>query len=146
MSDRYKVLGQVDVASLADTPIYTVPVPSTTSYTVTPIGGGGSSSVEVSPEAVSINTQTLLTSLVFSFNGSGASISGDIKLNDGAEGSTALYVMRNLVFYDKSNSVLDIKMPLPPGAILSFDATAYSSGNLYITAFGIELETGYGPS
>ena len=145
MSDRYKVLGQVDVASLADTPIYTVPVPSTTSYTVTPVGGG-SSSVEVSPEAVSINTQTLLTSLVFSFNGSGASISGDIKLNDGVAGSSALYVMRNLVFYDKSNSVLDIKMPLPPGAILSFDATAYSSGNLYITAFGIELETGYGPS
>lgn len=136
MSDRYKVLGQVDVASLVDTPIYTVPVPSSTSY----------SSVEVSPQAVSINTQTLLTSLVFSFNGAGASISGDIKLNDGVAGSSALYVMRNLVFYDKSNSVLDIKMPLPPGAILSFDATAYASGNLYITAFGIELETGYGPS
>ncbi len=146
MSDRYKVLGQVDVASAVDTPIYTVPVPSSTSYTVTPAGGGGSSSVEVSPEAVSINTQTLLTSLVFSFDGAGASISGDIKLNDGVEGSTALYVMRNLVFYDKSNSILDIKMPLPPGAILSFDATVYTSGNLYITAFGIELETGYGPS
>jgi hypothetical protein len=145
MSDRYKILGQVDITSDVDTPIYTVPVPSATSYTVTPVGGA-SSPVEVSPESVSINTQTLLTSLVFSFNGAGASISGDIKLNDGAEGSTALYVMRNLVFYDKSNSILDIKMPLPPGAILSFDPTVYGSGNLYITAFGIELETGYGPS
>ena len=145
MSDRYKVLGQVNVASAVDTPIYTVPVPSPTSYTITPTGSV-SFPVDVSPEAVSINTQTLLTSLVFSFDGAGASISGDIKLNDGAEGSTALYVMRNLVFYDKSNSILDIKMPLPPGAILSFDATAYASGNLYITAFGIELETGYGPS
>ena len=146
MSDRYKVLGQVDITSADEVAIYSVPVPSATSYTITPIGKGVSSPAEVSPEAVSINTQTLLTSLVFSFNGAGVSISGDIKLNDGVAGSSALYVMRNLVFYDKSNSILDIKMPLPTGAILSFDPTDYDSGNLYITAFGIELETGYGPS
>tara|TARA_R110001632_G_scaffold130091_1_gene244195 strand:- start:415 stop:852 length:438 start_codon:yes stop_codon:yes gene_type:complete len=145
MSDRYKILSQLNITGLAEVPIYTVPTISDKSQQLDPEGSAPVVTVNVSPAAVSINTQTLLTSMVFSFNGTG-SISGDIKLNDGAEGSTALYVMRNLVFYDKSNSILDIKMPLPPGAILSFDPTAYTSGSLYITAFGIELETGYGPS
>lgn len=146
MSDRYKILSQLNITGLAEVPIYTVPTISDKSQQLDPEGSAPVVTVNVSPAAVSINTQTLLTSLVFSFNGTGASVSGDIKLNDGEEGSTALYVMRNLVFYDKSNSILDIKMPLPPGAILSFDPTAYTSGSLYITAFGIELETGYGPS
>ena len=152
MSDRYKILSQVDINTILPEPfedvdIYIVPVTSGTDYTVTPIGGGGSTNeISVSPKAVSINTQTLLTSVVFSFDGAGVSISGDLKLNDGVTGSATSYLMKNLVFYDKQNSALEVSMPLPPGASLIFSPTAYTSGNLYVTAFGIELETGYGPS
>lgn len=151
MSDRYKILSQVDINALvgpapfADIVIYTVPVPSATSYGITPIGGSPGL-LEVSPESVSLNTQTLLTSIVIAFDGAGASVSGNLKLNDGVSGSVTSYLMKNLVFYDKQNSILEISMPLPPASTLYFEPTAYTSGNLYITAFGIELETGYGPS
>lgn len=151
MSDRYKILSQVDINALvgpapfADIVIYTVPVPLSTGYAITPIGGTPGV-IEVSPASVSINTQTLLTSIVISFDGAGASVSGNLKLNDGVSGSLTSYLMKNLVFYDKQNSILEISMPLPPGSTLYFEPTAYASGNLYVTAFGIELETGYGPS
>ena len=151
MSDRYKILSQVDINALvgpapfADIVIYTVPIPSATGYAVLPTGGV-SGVIEVSPKSVSINTQTLLTSIVIAFDGTGASVSGNLKLNDGVSGSVTSYLMKNLVFYDKQNSILEISMPLPSGSTLYFEPTAYTSGNLYITAFGIELETGYGPS
>jgi len=84
--------------------------------------------------------------MVFAFGGTGAYVSGHLKLNDGAAGSATSYLMKSLVFYNKQNSILEISMPLPPGSTLYFEPTAYTIGNLYITAFGIELETGYGPS
>ena len=150
MSDRYKILSQVDINTITapydEVVIYSVPQASSTSYSITPIASGFPGSAEVSPESVSVNTQTLLTSMVFAFNGSGASISGDIKIRNGVAPSPRNYLMRNLVFYDKQNSTLDIRMPLSPGSTLYFAPTAYTSGNLYVTAFGIELETGYGPS
>lgn len=149
MSDRYRILSQSDIntitAPYSDVVIYSVPQASSTSYSITPIASGITESAEVSPESVSMNTQTLITSMVFAFNGSGASISGDIKIRNGIAPSPANYFMRNLVFYDKQNSILDIRMPLSPGSTIYFSPTDYTSGNLYVTTFGIELETGYGP-
>ena len=138
MSDRYNILGQHDISSAGVTNIYTVPITSSTNF----------GTIEVSPLSVSLDTQTLLTSIVFSFVGTGASVTGDLRLTLGVEGSVPVNLMSEITFYDKQNSILDIRMPLAPSSVLDFNipAPSYTSGNLYITAFGIELVTGYGPS
>jgi|DEB0MinimDraft_3_1074331.scaffolds.fasta_scaffold03813_3 hypothetical protein len=136
MSDRYKILCQSEITATGTTTLYTVPAPASTSY----------GPVEVSPRAVSQNTQTLLTTIVFSFLESASSnyVIGDLQLSD--SGATAVDLLHELTFYPKQNSVIDINMTLPPSSSLIFDSRVYIGGTLFITAFGIELSDGYGPS
>tara|TARA_R100001198_G_scaffold85191_1_gene59399 strand:- start:233 stop:640 length:408 start_codon:yes stop_codon:yes gene_type:complete len=135
MSDSYKILSQADIDSTGITALYTVPEAASTSY----------GSVEVSPKAVSQQVQTLVTSVVFSFEGTTAQlIQGKLILSNA--GATAQTLMGNLFFYSGQNSVLNLNMTLPPASVLSFDCDLDTGGNLYITVFGIEMSTGYGPS
>lgn len=135
MSDKYKILSQVSVSSATNTVIYSVPAIASKSY----------GSVEVSPKAVSSNIQTLLTSVVLSFDGTGSVIEGDIELSN--EGSAYAKFICNLGFYDRQNSLMNLNLTMSPDSAVRFSPSLYTgSGTLYITAYGVELETGYGPS
>jgi len=136
MSDKYKILSQTQINNTGLSTIYTVPVPAETSY----------GSVVVSPKAVSEDVQTLLTTLVFSFLESASSdyLIGDMQLSN--SGAAAVDLLHELTFYPKQNSVIDINMTLPPGSSLIFNSRIRTGGTLFITAFGIELSNGYGPS
>lgn len=135
MSDKYKILSQVSVSSATNTVIYSVPAIASKSYGL----------VEVSPKAVSSNIQTLLTSVVLSFDGTGSVIEGDIELSN--EGSAYAKFICNLGFYDRQNSLMNLNLTMSPDSAVRFSPSLYvGSGTLYITAYGVELETGYGPS
>lgn len=135
MSDSYKILGQADIDSTGTTALYTVPAASSTSY----------GSVEVSPKAVSQQVQTLVTSVVFSYVGTNAQLmTGKLTLSNA--GATAQNLMTGLYFYNGQNSVLNMNMTLPPESVLNFVCEMDVGGNIYITVFGVEMSTGYGPS
>jgi len=134
MSDKYKILSQQTLASSSPLVIYTVPVIANKTY----------GSVEVSPKAVSSTIQTLMTSVIFSFDGASGNVAGDLELSD--SGAAYEKLITNLSFYDNQSTALNLNMTLPEGSALRFSPSSYTSGSLYITAFGIELETGYGPS
>jgi hypothetical protein len=135
MSDSYKILSQVDIDSYGITTLYTVPEAASTSY----------GSVEVSPKAVSQQVQTLVTSVVFSYEGAVSQLMvGKLILSNA--GATAQTLMGNLFFYSGQNSVLNLNMTLPPASVLSFNCTLDVGGSIHTTVFGIEMSTGYGPS
>tara|TARA_R100000322_G_scaffold60724_1_gene37568 strand:- start:508 stop:915 length:408 start_codon:yes stop_codon:yes gene_type:complete len=135
MSDAYKILGQADIDATGTTALYTVPSPAATSY----------GSVEVSPKSVAQNVQTLVTSLAFSFVGTASqTIKGDLTLSNA--GATAQILFADLQFYSAQNSVINMNMTLPPASVLNFVCDLDTGGNLYITVFGVEMSTGYGPS
>lgn len=148
MIDAFRVLSQVSVTGTGNTVLYSVPDISNKEYQYTPTGAVGSRTVEVSPKAASLSTQTLVSSVFFSLDSSTSNrCIGDLELSQNANDLSPTFstLLKDCTFYDGNSFMINAPITLPPNSSLRFNCSAIT-GTLYITAFGVEIRGGYGPS
>jgi hypothetical protein len=135
MSDRYAILGMlVDTGDL-----YQVPIPAATT-----VASSAASDPEVSPRAVSVQRQTLLTSVVVcETNNAGASFSLFVVKYEDGSGDPVSQLFDLLPLTAKQTHVITLNLTLSPGDKVTFTK---ASGAIDITAFGVEMTTGRGPN
>jgi|TARA_R110002012_G_scaffold196136_1_gene364416 hypothetical protein len=136
MTDKYKILGQVNNTESASV-IVNVPVADETTV----------DSVVVSPHSASSLYQVLVTSLyVCEMTGSLTDTLYEVYV-DPADSSTNSYLFKNRSLAKNATDILDIKLTLSPGDKVYVRSTSVAgAANVDFTAFGIEMVSGFGPS
>lgn len=135
MADRYKILGQVGIAAGGGlTVLYTVPVAAATTV--------ASGVVEVSPKAVSIQVQTLVTSIIVCNTDATPSGTFDIQLESAAATTADTYLFKNTAVASDSTKVLSLGLTLSAGDIIRGNAV---TADYDFTVMGIEITSGGGP-
>jgi len=137
MGDKYSILGQENLATTGNTAIYTVPTIASSSVTA------GGTSIVFSPKAVSDQTQTLLTTLYICTT---AATDGTIEITVvKSPSSTITKLFTGRALTANQTDILTLNLTLSPGDILKAEASG-TLLNVDVTAFGVEMITGVGPS
>ena len=132
MPDRYKILGNLNLAAGGSGDLYTVPTPAKTDV---------NTATDVSPKSVSVNVQTLLTTIVVCEDKSSAG-SGTFDITVTPSGDPACNLFFKNVIAASNTKVLTLNLTLSAGDKVSCLATGTDCS---FTAFGVEMITGSGP-
>jgi hypothetical protein len=137
MSDRYKILGNLDLAQAGvDTgDLYTVPTPAKTDV---------NTATDVSPKAVSVNVQTLLTTIVVCEDKS-SGVAGAFNITVTPRGGSAYNLFHKNAIAANNTKVLTLNLTLSAGDKVSCEVGVPSGSECSFTAFGVEMITGSGP-
>jgi hypothetical protein len=137
MPDRYKILGNLDLAEGGvDTgDLYTVPTPAKTDV---------NTATDVSPKAVSVNVQTLLTTIVVCEDKPSTSASS-FTITVTPSGGSAYNLFFNNAIASRNTKVLTLNLTLSAGDKVSCTVGVPSGSECSFTAFGVEMITGSGP-
>ena len=138
MADRYGILGQLRMSNGDDTEIYQVPEAASSSVTA------GANQITFSPKAVSVQTQTLLTTLyVCTTTANSNTIEITVIKNLAAPFTTKIFTGRALT--NNQTDIFTLNLTLAPGDALY--AQISGTGSVVdVTAFGVEMITGVGPN
>jgi hypothetical protein len=138
MADKYSILGQANLTTTDDTLIYAVPEAASSSVSA------GGTPIVFSPRAVSDQTQTLLTTLyVCTTTATSGTIEITVIKNSDPTVTTKLFTGRTLTANE--TDIFTLNLTLSPGDALNAKAGG-TTLVVAVTAFGVEMITGVGPS